>query len=387
MAVRVTTICFSLLVSITILSNVIESYESGRRSNVTIATIHGHFYDCVDIYKQPTLLHPTLDSKRIKMIIVKELERQKKGKSGGFKAEEYWLNKEGCPIGTVPIRRMKKKQLQNARDASLSLSNEYSGNNWIDFAGIYIQASPPIERFFGVSAFLCLYNPQVRGTGQYSAASMSLETGAGQKFEHIQVGWIVHPKMNGDNRTHLYTKWTADGYHKTGCYNTHCPGFIQLSSVIPIDYVFPRISDIQTNSKEEVLLSVYQTQYLDYHLVMPMLEEEIGMWPYEIFDSLSAKGADTVRYGGQVYTPAGQDLSPAMGNGQFEEGHWQLTCYMRKVLYDIEVDGNRQQVPPDDSKVQTQESRCFYEGNQHNDNDGYWDYNFLFGGAGGGEHS
>nr|XP_009787292.1 PREDICTED: uncharacterized protein LOC104235269 [Nicotiana sylvestris] len=172
-----------------------------------------------------------------------------------------------------------------------------------------------------------------------------------------------------------------DRHYNTGCYNTHCPGFIQLSSVIPIDYAFPNSKDIQSNVKKEVLLSVYQTRYLDYHLVMAMIEEEIGLWPYEIFDSLSAKGGDTVRYGGQVYTPAGQDLSPAMGNGQFEEGNWQLTCYTRKVLYDIQVDGNRQQVPPDDSKVQTQKSRCFYEGNQHNDNDGHWDYNFLFGGG------
>uniref|UniRef100_A0A1S3XCI0 Neprosin PEP catalytic domain-containing protein n=1 Tax=Nicotiana tabacum TaxID=4097 RepID=A0A1S3XCI0_TOBAC len=126
------------------------------------------------------------------------------------------------------------------------------------FAGISITASPPIERFLGVSAFLCLYNPHVNGTGQYSAATIYFSNGAGKNLEQIQVGWIVHPKLNGDTRTHLYTTWTADGFHTTGCYNTHCPGFIQLSRVIPVDYAFPRTSDLETRFKEEVLLRVYQ---------------------------------------------------------------------------------------------------------------------------------
>lgn len=38
-------------------------------------------------------------------------------------------------------------------------------------------------------------------------------------------------------------------------------------------------------------------------------------------------------------------------------------------------------------KVEPRESRCFYQGNHYNAKDGYWDYNFLFGGAGGGDQS
>ncbi|KAH0652907.1 hypothetical protein KY289_030585 [Solanum tuberosum] len=133
-------IYLSLLVSIIILSNVVERYKYVARSNFTIETIHGDLYDCVDIYKQPTLLHSTLGSERIKMTIAKKLERQKLkamepkrgNKSDGFKAEEYWLNKEGCPVGTMPIRKMTKKQLQRDLDASMSLGNQYFGYNWID---------------------------------------------------------------------------------------------------------------------------------------------------------------------------------------------------------------------------------------------------------------
>ena len=74
------------------------------------------------------------------MTIRKKLERQKlkamEPKWGneldGFKAEEYWLNKEGCPVGTVPIRKITKKQLQRDLDASMSLGNHNFGYNWID---------------------------------------------------------------------------------------------------------------------------------------------------------------------------------------------------------------------------------------------------------------
>ncbi|KAG5612272.1 hypothetical protein H5410_023553 [Solanum commersonii] len=327
------------------------------------------------------------DSKKLERQKLKAMEPKRENESDGFKAEEYWLNKEGCPVETVPIRKMTKKQLQRDLDASMSLGNQYFGYNWIDFAGIRIQATPPIERFYGVSAFLSIYNPQVEGNGPYSAATIFISNGKGQNVEEIQVGWIVHPSLNGDTRTHLYTKWTVDGYQKTGCYNTKCPGFIQLSRVIPIDYAFPRTSEIESYYKEEVLLRLYQTEYFDYHLTMPVMNEEIGMWPYEVFDKLSANAGDLVQYGGKVYTPGGQYITPPMGNGKFRGGHWLLTSYMRKVLYEIEVDGIKQQVSPDESKVEPRESRCFYEGNHYNANDGYWDYNFLFGGAGGGDQS
>lgn len=34
-------------------------------------------------------------------------------------------------------------------------------------------------------------------------------------------------------------------------------------------------------------------------------------------------------------------------------------------------------------KIVSQDSSCYYEGNYYTANDGYWGYNFLFGGASG----
>jgi len=53
-----------------------------------------------------------------------------------------------------------------------------------------------------------------------------------------------------------------DCHQKTEFYNTKCPGFMQLSRVNPIDYAFPRTSEIEINYKEEVLLRLYQVLVL-----------------------------------------------------------------------------------------------------------------------------
>jgi len=74
------------------------------------------------------------------MTIAKELEKQRSVKAKRlqkdeniyFKAEEFWLNKKGCPIGTVPIRRLTQEQLQNAKEASSSMANKSLAEDIID---------------------------------------------------------------------------------------------------------------------------------------------------------------------------------------------------------------------------------------------------------------
>nr|XP_016446849.1 PREDICTED: uncharacterized protein LOC107771901 [Nicotiana tabacum] len=287
---------------------VVEGYGSSRRANVTVETIHGDIFDCVDIYKQPALLHPLLDKERIR------------------------------------------------------------------FAGISIKASPAINRFTGASTIVTLYNPQVNGPGQYTSATIFLESGDATNLEQIQTGWIVHPQLNGDGRTRLYTYWTADGHQKTGCYNSICPGFVQLSSEIPVDYAFPKVSLPQYDS-QELQIQIYKDQ--EYYLQLFSVFV-IGLWPDDIFKALR-NGSETVRYGGQAHTPAGETVSPPMGNGQFWAGYKRLTCRMRQIMYGVDID---QEVQPDESLVQTHRDRCYCEGNENNARDGYWDYNFLFGGPG-----
>ncbi|WMV26456.1 hypothetical protein MTR67_019841 [Solanum verrucosum] len=267
-----TTICIIILVWTTIAFCLVEGYGSSQNADFVLETIHGDIYDCVDVYKQPTLLHPMSHKERIKMTIAKELEKQRSVKAKRlqkdeniyFKAEEFWLNKEGCPIGTVPIRRLTQEQLENTKDASLSMANESLAEDIIDFAGISINASPEIKKFTSVSTSVTLYNPQVNGLGQYSSATIFHQSADNAtNFEQIQAGWIVHPKLYGDSRTRLYSHWTTDANRKIGCYNNICPGFVLLDNEVPIDYAFPKIPRSMYDDYE-LLIQIYKDQ--DYYL-------------------------------------------------------------------------------------------------------------------------
>ncbi|KAH0693714.1 hypothetical protein KY285_020811 [Solanum tuberosum] len=206
-------------------------------------------------------------------------------------AEEFWLNKQGCPIGTVPIRRITREQLQSAKDASLSMENESHAENIIDFAGITIRATPEIKSFTSISATVTLNNPQLKGLGQYSSATIFLRSAdEAPNLEQIHAGWIVQSKLYGDGRTRLYAHWTIDGGQKTGCCNNICPGFVQLDSEVPIDYAFPKISRPISTRMKTIIFS--------YSLFV------IGFWPETIFNELR-NGSQIVRYGGKAYTPAG----------------------------------------------------------------------------------
>uniref|UniRef100_A0A3Q7G2Z9 Neprosin activation peptide domain-containing protein n=1 Tax=Solanum lycopersicum TaxID=4081 RepID=A0A3Q7G2Z9_SOLLC len=65
MAMMFTTLCFIILVWTTVAFCLVEGYGSSQ--NLVLETIHGDIYDCVDIYKQPTLLHPMPHKERIKV--------------------------------------------------------------------------------------------------------------------------------------------------------------------------------------------------------------------------------------------------------------------------------------------------------------------------------
>ncbi|KAK4722023.1 hypothetical protein R3W88_012256 [Solanum pinnatisectum] len=67
MALIFTTICVIILVWTTIAFCLVKGYGSSQNAHLVVETIHGDIYDCVDIYKQPTLLHPMPHKEKIKV--------------------------------------------------------------------------------------------------------------------------------------------------------------------------------------------------------------------------------------------------------------------------------------------------------------------------------
>ncbi|XVF11025.1 hypothetical protein REPUB_Repub07fG0233800 [Reevesia pubescens] len=306
---------------------------------------------CVDIYKQPAFDHPALKNHKIQTKPTFSSEFMTKKVSTTAKLSAFVLPNKPCPKGMVPIQKTKKVD----NESFPILNTEFPGQH---FATLEVEADDTV--YHGVRALINIQNPKVK-MNQYSKAQIWLENGPPSELNSIQAGWGVHPRLYGDDRTYMTTYWTADGYKKTGCYNTQCPGFIQVHPQMHVGAHIPNISTIGG-----------QQYVLDTTIV------QIGYWPDAIFTHLRP-GVSLVRYGGNTFiSPDG--ISPPMGNGHFASNHFKESSYFAELTV---INEQNQTLDIDDSKVSKYESNtnCFtltYFGTQPT-----MGKTFSFGGPGG----
>ncbi|CAH9075608.1 unnamed protein product [Cuscuta epithymum] len=380
-------------------SHSLERKRGYRRSSIitTLKTISGDTYDCVDIYEQPGMDDPTMDMDKLKMLIAKELEKQNaklaleedqsltanSTEFYDFNPRDIWLNKKGCPMGSVPIRRLSTKQLKKIEELhkvqyipfqKTENQSYLNTGSFLDFAGIIVPEAPS-GYFIGAKATMTIWKPKLRGDHQYSSASIYVENGDNQ----IRSGWIVYPALYGDFKTRLFSRWTSDNYGKTGCYVNHCPGFIILSNFIPLDYAFPMTSAPE-GTQYDVTIEIIKVSSNPPGWYQMFNGQILGMWTSSIFSSMS-ESAIQLRFGGECFKPEGEEASAQMGSGVFVNAQYDKTSYMRQITYTDLVYGGANL---DNSRVQVHESRCYYvAGNTYNTKDPWYAYNFFFGGRGG----
>ncbi|KAL0360365.1 UNVERIFIED_CONTAM: hypothetical protein Sradi_3721000 [Sesamum radiatum] len=131
------------------------------------------------------------------------------------------------------------------------------------------------------------------------------------------------------------------------------------------------------------LYSAWTDPKVGWWLAVGPSHEFIGYWPVALFNSIKDH-ADSLRFGGQVFTPSPKDNRPQMGSGIFINGEYDRTCYMQHLRVADETHSTLTDV--DNSYIGGTDSRCYYEADQSfkNQNVGY---SFLFGGAGGKDRS
>jgi hypothetical protein len=111
----------------------------------------------------------------------------------------------------------------------------------------------------GGNSTLNYWNPPVNES-EGEAFSLSQQWyvgGTGTTLPGLQtaeVGWQNYPAHYGDNNSHLFIYWTADGYKTTGCYNLDCVGFVQTDPnwVLGSDCLFvpPQTPSLQSTHKK-----------------------------------------------------------------------------------------------------------------------------------------
>ncbi|XP_047157684.1 uncharacterized protein LOC124828440, partial [Vigna umbellata] len=274
----------------------------------TIHTEHGDIVDCIDINKQPAFDHPLLKNHKLQE---KPNFQRPIGKISGKKLSDrsmFGFDKHHCYKGTVPILRTTKEDL--IREKNL-LNNSIFVK---DISGVHlaeIAVSSKFGPYFSINANNIVYNPTVT-KGQMSLSHIWVQNGPINTNNKISMGWHVSPELYGDYDTHEYATWTSDNYHRTGCFNLRCPGFVQTHSGLHLGKRFTNVSfyggplySFRSSISQDPLTKNWWVGIQDFY---------IGYYPAELFSNLGS--ADKVGLGGRTSTAPGSP-SPPMGSGHF----------------------------------------------------------------------
>ncbi|KAI3987221.1 hypothetical protein MKX01_031705 [Papaver californicum] len=296
----------------------------------SIKTIHsswGDIYDCIDFYKQPAFDHPLLINNKFQMKPNLELKRGR----GESETSIFRPHIERCPQGTVPIRRTRKEDLIRAKYLSLS-TGSVSDSTHEYFAGIVFQNKG--ETFHGAAANMSIWKPNVT-LDQYSLGEISLRSGWDRQYTRIHVGWMVNPILyENDTNVRNFIYWTADNGKQTGCYNTLCPGFIQVDSRFTPDLPFSVISVFE-GAVVEVQSHVYlnSSEKRWWYVVEGI---KLGYWPAEILPHFGDIGGIERIYFGGHSMENGDGRVPELGSGHFPNEKFNQAAYFTQMQYNDE---------------------------------------------------
>ncbi|KAJ4838491.1 hypothetical protein Tsubulata_012375, partial [Turnera subulata] len=303
---------------------------------MTQKTKFGDTYNCINYYDQPAFDHPSLKNQKF--------EYQMRP-SRNHSIDSIWVNGYGCPSGTVPFRPVTKDDLIRAKLASQMNSLKFSPQSDVHpglHSALLRTKVNPSKKYKGAHMLTSIYNPSVENN-QVSSSRLKLQNGP----DTMEVGWTVNPTLYKDNKTRLYIYTSV-----RSCYNTLCsaPGFILETSEIPLDYIFPQISQRGGATFSTGFFVYKDSKNGDWYLQVGTQGIEIGRWPQKIFSAL-ADSASHVEWGGQVITPTDVP-SPEMGSGDgpplLLNDKQDAACYQINV-----VDENYKQVNPDDTEAFT----------------------------------
>uniref|UniRef100_A0A7N0T148 Neprosin PEP catalytic domain-containing protein n=1 Tax=Kalanchoe fedtschenkoi TaxID=63787 RepID=A0A7N0T148_KALFE len=303
----------------------------------------GDVFDCVDIYKQPSLYHPLLKNEKHK--ISKLLEKLNKEYYNSELEFDFPENKtEDCPQGTVPIVRSDQSSddvLRLMRKMKYRLRNSSNTNaTFNDSQEIheYVTMSTDFGEYYGAKATFNVWKPYVAYSDEFSLAQMWLNSGPRSQddFNSIEVGWQVPVS---------YFTFRRDNYQSTGCYNLDCEGFILIGNMK--EYApGAKLSHWSTykSIQSSIEMAIKKDQRTgDWHLFID--NHLVGYWPGRLFTRLDGF-SDRVSWGGEIVNRrrGGHHTRTQMGSGYPAQKGYSKAAYIR----DIQV---MHQPPPHDNWV------------------------------------
>ncbi|KAI3996133.1 hypothetical protein MKX01_031487 [Papaver californicum] len=283
---------------------------------------HCDVFDCIDIYRQPALDHPSLKNHKI--------QRRPSSEPKGFSSQsrstsEYSRNSPikrlDCPKGTVPIRRIPQENLiKNTSPSDIHLTAT-AGNVPGQHVAQRRSVDGAKDAYLGAQALIKIDNPRV-GDNQYSSAQIWVEGGPPDHVSTLQAGWAVSPQLLGDNQTRFFVYSNTDVQHEQGCFNLqNCYGFLQVDETVSLGQVITPVS-VYHGTQYAMFFTIYQDDTTQHWWLgigpNPNENTWFGYWPSWLVPNLKG-GAKNIAWGGLVKGTS-NGPSPQMGMGGFPMG-------------------------------------------------------------------
>ncbi|EOA18790.1 hypothetical protein CARUB_v10007404mg [Capsella rubella] len=296
-----------------------------------IKTIDGEKYGCVDFFKQPAFDHPSMKNHtyHYKMRpIWKRMMIEKKTNNSGF--GYLWENGVGCPIGTVPIKRVTKEDLLRLDSFGDDYKPSGSWNTTADDPNDVLnykthhyavaRSIDPEQRLNGATMELCIAAPKVAPT-QFSTSRLHIQMGK----EFIQTGFTVNPGLYKDHKPRTFVYTNAGG---KSCYNSNCDvGIMLVRQDFPLGTALTPVSVRGDKISHYGIFGLIKDQKNgNWWLQFGDQGEEVGFWPSTRFRE---HYGNLVEWGGEVYSASLP--SPEMGYGYFPKEEEAYDVYMKRI--------------------------------------------------------
>ncbi|GMH22698.1 hypothetical protein Nepgr_024541 [Nepenthes gracilis] len=324
-----------------------EHMEMERRLNAinktpvkSFKTEYGDVLDCIEIHKQPAFDHPLLKNHTIQMKPETNLKKMSNRISSESSSSPPLPRIVHCPRGTVPIKRIQKEDLIMEKLISSSFlskfsSSRYSYSNPSNQDGHQLAGVSTTTKNYGVQGSVNLWSPEV-AVDEFSLTYIFAATDPTSGVNAVQTGWA------------------GDGGKTTGCFNVVCPGFVQVSTEMPVGLILRPVSSYD-GAQYAVKLSL-ELDRSSRNWWLHCGAKHIGYWPGTLFGTL-ADGATRGGWGGEVYGPPTKP-SPAMGSGHFPEEGFRKSCFISQMKL---IDESYHFFDPDDRtiRVSTSKPKCY----------------------------
>ncbi|KMT17958.1 hypothetical protein BVRB_2g033060 [Beta vulgaris subsp. vulgaris] len=291
----------------------------------SIRSSDGDIIDCVDIYKQPAFDDPLLMNHTIQMrpnYIPDQDTMDIKNKSSSRTTLQIWRKNGSCPQGTIPIRRVRKKDLLRFKNLETFSSKKQTHSN----------------------RSLVIYNTTTAVLGYQPNRSASIliatvthyvgaKAGGATDYESVKSGWMVNPKLYGDTQTRFFAHWTTDGNQKTGCYDLLCSGFVQTSHEVALGAAISPLSS-EGGTQYEIGIQLTMDPKTGNWWLLYNDKFDLGYWPRSLMGDYLRSGATMVQWGGEVYSPnvaRTPHTTTGMGSGSWPQGLFGYASYISHI--------------------------------------------------------